>query len=58
MAGRNEAEVRAAAGRFGDDDYATDWRKRVKDVRVRPFDNGGPNDAHAAPCIAAARAGK
>ncbi len=58
VAGRNEAGVRAAAERFGYESYATDWRKLVKDDRVQLFDNGGPNDAHAAPCIAAARAGK
>ncbi len=58
LAGRNEAAVRTAAERFGYQDYTTDWRKLVKDDRIQLFDNGGPNDAHAEPCIAAARAGK
>jgi len=30
----------------------------LKDDRVQLFDNSGPNDAHAEPCIAAAKAGK
>ncbi|MEZ4635650.1 MAG: Gfo/Idh/MocA family oxidoreductase [Caldilineaceae bacterium] len=30
----------------------------LADDRVQLFDNGGPNDAHAEPCIAAAEAGK
>jgi predicted dehydrogenase len=30
----------------------------LADDRVQLFDNGGPNDAHAEPCIAAAQAGK
>jgi predicted dehydrogenase len=30
----------------------------LKDDRIQLFDNGGPNDAHAEPCIAAAQAGK
>ncbi len=58
VAGRSEDGVRVAAERFGYESYTTDWRKLVKNDRVQLFDNGGPNDAHAAPCIAAARAGK
>ena len=30
----------------------------LEDNRIQLFDNGGPNDAHAEPCIAAAKAGK
>jgi predicted dehydrogenase len=30
----------------------------LEDPAVKLFDNGGPNDAHAEPCIAAAQAGK
>ena len=30
----------------------------LEDDRIQLFDNGGPNDAHAEPCIAAAKAGK
>jgi len=58
ICGRNEAATRAAAVRFGYDRYYTDWRDMLADDRVQLFDNGGPNDAHAAPSIAAAQAGK
>jgi predicted dehydrogenase len=58
ICGRNEAATRAAALRFGYDRYYTDWREMLADDNVQLFDNGGPNDAHAEPCIAAAQAGK
>src|SRR5690606_31155031 len=58
IAGRNEAAVREAARRYGYEKHTTDWRALVDDPAVQVFDNGGPNDAHAAPCIAAAQAGK
>jgi len=58
IAGRNEAAVKEAARRYGYAGYYTDWRDMLKDDRVQLFDNGGPNDAHAEPCIAAAEAGK
>ena len=58
ICGRNEAATRAAAVRFGYDRYYTDWRDMLADDGVQLFDNGGPNDAHAEPSIAAAQAGK
>jgi predicted dehydrogenase len=58
VCGRNEEATRAAAIRFGYESYYTDWRAMVADDRVQLFDNGGPNDAHAEPCIVAAQAGK
>ena len=58
LCGRNEAAARRAARRYGYDRVYTDWREMLKDDRVQLFDNGGPNDAHAEPCIAAAQAGK
>lgn len=58
ICGRNEAATRAAAVRFGYDRYYTDWREMLADDNVQLFDNGGPNDAHAEPSIAAAQAGK
>ncbi len=58
VCGRNEEATRAAAVRFGYESYYTDWRAMLADDRVQLFDNGGPNDAHAEPCIAAAQAGK
>ena len=58
VAGRNEEAVAEAARRFGYARYYTDWRDLIADDEVQLFDNGGPNDAHAEPCIAAAQAGK
>jgi predicted dehydrogenase len=58
ISGRDEDSVREAAGRYGYETYYTDWRDLVKDDRVQLFDNGGPNNIHAEPCIAAAKAGK
>ena len=58
VSGRNEDAVKAAAQRFGYAKYTTDWREQIDDPDVQLFDNGGPNDAHAEPCIAAAAAGK
>ncbi len=58
IAGRNEDSVKEAARRYGYEGYYTDWRQMLKDDRIQLFDNGGPNDMHAEPCIAAAQAGK
>ena len=58
IAGRNEDSVKEAAKRYGYEGYYTDWKQMLKDDRIQLFDNGGPNDAHAEPCIAAAQAGK
>ncbi len=58
VSGRNETAVAEAARRFGYEKYTIDWREQVNDPDVHLFDNGGPNDAHAEPCIAAAEAGK
>ena len=58
ICGRNEAAAAEAARRYGYMGYYTDWRKMLEDDRIQLFDNGGPNDAHAEPCIAAAKAGK
>ena len=58
VCGRNEAAVSEAARRYGYEGYYTDWRKMLENDRIQVFDNGGPNDAHAEPCIEAAKAGK
>jgi predicted dehydrogenase len=58
VSGRNAAGVEEAAKRFGYAKYTTDWREQIEDPEVQLFDNGGPNDTHAEPCIAAAEAGK
>jgi predicted dehydrogenase len=58
ICGRNETAVAEAARRFGYESYTTDWKNLVRDDRIQLFDNGAPNDLHAAPTIAAAQAGK
>jgi predicted dehydrogenase len=58
IAGRDEAAVSEAAHRYGFERYVTDWRELVSDPHVQLFDNGGPNNLHAEPTIAAAEAGK
>ncbi len=58
VSGRSEIAVAEAARRYGYEKYTTDWRDQVNDPDVQLFDNGGPNDSHAEPCIAAAEAGK
>ena len=58
IAGRNEQAVKNAAARYGYEQYYTDWREMLKNPAIQLFDNGGPNDAHAEPCIEAAKMGK
>jgi predicted dehydrogenase len=58
ISGRNEDAVKEAARRYGYEKYYTNWRDLVNDPDVQLFDNSGPNDAHAEPCILAAQAGK
>lgn len=58
VAGRNESAVAEAARRYGYEGYYTDWRKMLDNPAIQVFDNGGPNDAHEEPCVAAAEAGK
>jgi predicted dehydrogenase len=58
ICGRNEAATAEAARRYGYQRTFSDWRKLIRNKDVQVFDNGGPNDAHAAPCIYAAEYGK
>jgi predicted dehydrogenase len=58
IAGRSEEKVAQAARRYGYESYSTDWHDLITDPRVQILDNGGPNDLHEEPSIAAARAGK
>jgi predicted dehydrogenase len=58
VAGRDEAAVAEAAMRYGFERSVTDWRELVADPGIELFDNGGPNNLHAEPTIAAAEAGK
>lgn len=58
ISGRTEEAVAEAARRFGYERHTTDWRELVNDPDIEVFDNGAPNDLHAEPTIAAAKAGK
>ena len=58
IAGRNGDAVAAARERYGFERDVTAWTELVADPEVDLFDNCGPNDLHAEPTIAAARAGK
>jgi len=58
ICGRNAEATAAAARRYGYEGYYTDWREMIQNPAIQVFDNGGPNDAHAEPTIAAAQAGK
>src|SRR5206468_6714579 len=54
IAGRNEAAVSEAAGRYGFERWTTRWEELVADPAIGLFDNLGPNALHAEPTIAAA----
>ncbi len=58
IAGRDQQAVAEAARRYGFERHTADWRDLVTDPEIGLFDNGGPNDLHAEPTIAAAEAGK
>jgi predicted dehydrogenase len=58
ISGRDENGVSEAARRYGYETYSTRWEDVVANPDVQVFDNGGPNDTHLEPTIAAARAGK
>ena len=58
IAGRDEQAVAEAARRYGYEGYYTDWREMLDNDDIQLFDNGGPNDTHADPCILAAESGK
>ena len=57
LCGRNEEAVTEAALRYGYEGYYTDWQKMLENDEIQLFDNGGPNDSHADPCIMAAKRG-
>jgi predicted dehydrogenase len=58
ICGRDEKAVSEAQRRYGYKKHYTDWKAMLDDKEVQLVDNGGPNDAHAEPSIAAAKAGK
>jgi len=57
-AGRNPAELRDFAERWGWQHHTTDWRAAVTADDVGLVDIGTPNDVHAEQAIAALEAGK
>ncbi len=57
LCGRNERAVTEAAKCYGYEGYYTDWQKMLENDEIKLFDNGGPNDSHADPCIMAAERG-
>lgn len=58
ICGIPESEVAEAARRYGYKEYTTNWKEIINDDRIRIVDNGTPNNLHAEPSIAAAKAGK
>ena len=58
ICGRDAEAVREAQERYGYDRCTTDWRVLVDDPEVEIVDNLTPNNLHAEPSIAAAKAGK
>ena len=58
ISGRNEEAVAEAAHATATRSGPTSWEDVVADPDVQVFDNGGPNDTHLEPTIAAAKAGK
>lgn len=58
ICGRNREATEEAAKRFGYRNSYSSWEDMLANDDVHVLDNGGPNDVHAAPSIAAAQAGK
>lgn len=58
ICGRNQEATAEAARRFGYNNVYSSWEAMLENDNVHVLDNGGPNDVHAAPSIAAAEAGK
>src|SRR5436190_18128594 len=55
---KNRSLAEEVQKRYGWEAVAEDWADVVADPAVALFINSGPNDAHAAPTIAAAEQGK
>src|SRR5438105_15641316 len=55
VAGRDEAAVQEVARRYGYESYYINWQDMLANPQVQLFDNSGPNNLHAEPCIAAAQ---
>ena len=58
ICGRHEDGVRRAAGAYGWQNFATDWRKVVEDPEIDVVDISTPGDSHCEIAVAAAEAGK
>ncbi|KRE70104.1 Gfo/Idh/MocA family protein [Paenibacillus sp. Soil750] len=58
IVGRDEANVKRAADKFGWLSYETDWRRLIERDDIDIIDIGTPNHLHAEIAIAAAQAGK
>ncbi|WP_022930366.1 Gfo/Idh/MocA family protein [Patulibacter americanus] len=58
LVGRDAERAATAAAGLGFARSTTDWQAAIADPAVHLFDDVGPNDQHAEPIIAAARAGK
>ncbi len=58
ICGRDAAATAEAARRFGYRHTYSSWEAMLENDKVQVLDNGGPNNVHAAPSIAAAAAGK
>ena len=58
ICGRDQEATAEAARRFGYRNTYSSWEEMLGNDNVQVLDNGGPNNVHAAPSIAAAEAGK
>jgi len=58
VCGRTRSAVEDAARRYGAERAVTEWQALAEDPSVDVLINAAPNDLHAAPSIAALRAGK
>lgn len=58
ICGRDQEATTEAARRFGYRNTYSSWEEMLRNDNVQVLDNGGPNNIHAAPSIAAAEAGK
>src|SRR5712675_1878068 len=58
VCGRDEAKVKAFAGRWGYESTETDWRKLIAREDIDLIDIACPNDMHKDIALAAAKAGK
>jgi predicted dehydrogenase len=56
--GRSPGPLADAQRRYGWEKAVTDWGRLIDDPLVQLLDNAGPNELHAQPVIAAAKAGK